>query len=42
MEITKNEYFHDLAGMFITSNGVFEGSDDNELWFDITDINDKN
>ena len=27
--------------MFITGNGVFEDSDDNELWFDVTDINGK-
>ncbi len=39
--ITKEEYFRDLAEMFITGNGVFEDSDDNELWFDVTDINGK-
>lgn len=41
MEITKDEYFRDLAEMFIAGNGVFEDSADNELWFDVTDINGK-
>lgn len=41
MAITKSEYFHDLAQMYIAGNGVFEDSDDNELWFDVTDINGK-
>lgn len=41
MTITKDQYFRDLAEMFITGNGVFEDSDDNELWFDVTDINGK-
>ncbi|MBQ5825652.1 MAG: hypothetical protein IIW48_12720 [Clostridia bacterium] len=41
MGITKDEYFRCLAEMFISGNGVFEDSDDNELWFDVTDINGK-
>lgn len=41
MAITKKEYFYDLAQMFIVGNGVFEDSDSNELWFDVTDINGK-
>lgn len=41
MGITKNEYFHDLAEMFIIGNGVFKDSDANELWFDVTNINGK-
>lgn len=39
--ITKEEYFNDLAEMFIAGKGVFEDSDENELWFDVTDINGK-
>lgn len=41
MKITKDEYFHDLVEMFISKKGVFEDSDVNELWFDVTDINGK-
>ena len=41
MAITKDEYFRDLAQMFIAGNGVFDDSDPNELWFDVTDINGK-
>lgn len=41
MGITKNEYFHDLAEMFIIGNGVFKDSEANELWFDVTNINGK-
>ena len=41
MGITKNEYFRDLAEMFIAGKGVFDDSDKNELWFDVTDINGK-
>ena len=41
MGINTDEYFFDLAEMFIAGNGVFPDSDDNELWFDVTDINGK-
>lgn len=41
MAITKEEYFQDLAAMFIAGNGVFSDSEPNELWFDVTDINGK-
>ena len=41
MSITKDEYFRDLAEMFIMGKGVFKNSDANELWFDVTDINEK-
>ncbi len=41
MAISKDQYLGDLAKMFIAGKGVFEDSDDNELWFDVTDINGK-
>lgn len=41
MAITKEEYFHDLAAMFLAGDGVFPDSEPNELWFDVTDINGK-
>ena len=40
--ITKEEYFRDLAEMFITGKGIVPDSDPNELWFDVGDINGKN
>ena len=39
--ITKEEYFRELTMMFLSGNGIFENSDNNELWFDVTDINGK-
>lgn len=41
MGITKEEYFDDLVSMFLRGDGVFDDSDKNELWFDVTDINGK-
>ena len=39
--ITKEEYFRDLAEMFIARQGQAEEHDPNELWFDVGDINGK-
>lgn len=36
--ITKEEYFKLIAQMFIDGDGVFEDSEEGELWFDVTDI----
>ena len=41
MGITKEQYFRDLAEMFLAGDGVFEDSDRNELGFDVTYINGK-
>lgn len=39
--ITKEEYFRELTILFVSGNGVFEDSENNELWFDVANINGK-
>ena len=39
--IQKEEYFYNLAMIYISGEGVLEGSDKNEIWFDVANINGK-